>query len=349
MNLDALKYIYLYEYSPEAIEAVKADKAVLGPGAIYRKAPLGKGILERAKPAALSVADLLSLFESQENASVRDEQLDGLKARLSISNASIEEANCIAWLNHDAMQRLFAMNAVGFQKMIIEIERTAQGIQTVIQHMQNQYITTMVDNAETYAGYLKNDFVKMQINTFDIINSNISDHLDQITSYLTQMIREVSANTENSFFAFQIIKGLLAPYVNVVILYSSLFYYATSKQMMPGNYQSWKKCINEICKSSVFLEKISYYIHLKTALPFKNKIEEIRDSKQKIHHLFGNFTFNEVYIKEHTKEEYLSRPIIIRQKIEKGNYIQHDGFIYIALNGECNYQHNQQEESKEDH
>ena len=72
MDLDN---IFLYEQTPMAVEAVQAGDAFWGPGGIRRKGDMGKGFLEQAKPACISVSDFKSMFETQEHALATDEQL----------------------------------------------------------------------------------------------------------------------------------------------------------------------------------------------------------------------------------------------------------------------------------
>ena len=73
-----LNNVFLFEQTPEALEAVNSGDAIFGPGGIRRKGDSGKGFLEKAKPAALSVADFQSLFESQEHAMETEKQIQVL-------------------------------------------------------------------------------------------------------------------------------------------------------------------------------------------------------------------------------------------------------------------------------
>lgn len=328
MDLDN---IYFYEQTPEAVEAIRSGDAVWGPGGIRRKGDMGRGFLEQAKPARLSVSDFKSMFETQEHALATDEQLKELNTRINLSAAGMAEIENIGWLNNTAIQRGNAMTYAGFQKVLVGIDNLTKQFSQLAQYMEDQYISDLIKQARTYVGNLRNDAGKLQIDSFNVIDSNIADHLDSILTLLLQLFEDVKQGKHDPYVAIQVIVNLLPPYAYVVKRYSSLYYYASGQNLMPGNYLGWVDTISKIVKSRVFFDKLFYYVNLTMSLSFRDKTELCFYIARESNNLFSGVQFENNYIQNHDKKEYLSIPKRIQEKFEAKDYDQGKGYIGFLI------------------
>ena len=89
---------------------------------------------------------------------------------------------------------------------------------------------------------------------------------------------------------------------------------------MPGDYEEWVKTISYVAKSRMFREKLTYYINLKTSIPFRDKMLLSREIGSGMTKIISSVEFDRNYIESHSKEEYLTIENQIRQKIESRDY-----------------------------
>lgn len=328
MDLDI---IYLYEHTPEAVEAIRSGDAVWGSGGIHRKGAMGKGFLEQAKPACLSVSDFKSMFETQEHALATDGQLKELNTRINLSAAGMAKIKNIGWLNNTAIQRGNAMTYAGFQKVLGGIDNLTEQLSQLAQYMEDHYISDLIKQAQSYVGNLRNDAGKLQIDGFNVVESNIADHLDSVWSLLLQLFEDVKQGKHNPYVAIQVIVNMLPPYAYVVKRYSSLYYYASGQNLMPGNYLGWVDTISKIVKSRVFFDKLFYYVNLTMSLSFRDKTELCFYIARESNNLLSGVQFENNYIQNHDKKEYLSIPKRIQEKFEAKDYDQGKGYIGFLI------------------
>lgn len=317
MNLDN---ILLFEQSPEALEAVKSGDAIVSAGGIRRKGEAGTGFLEQAKPAALSVADFQSLFEGKEHALETDERLSHLDAQLALSAEGMKEIENIGWLNNAAIQRTYALTYEGFCQTLYGLEIVAHQLSGFEQYVRKRDIKQLDQETQTYINYLKTDAGDLRSKKYSVTNGKIAEHLDQISALIKRLMSDVENGDEDTFVAVQVMIALLPPFTYVVRKYSALYFYENDGELMPGAYEEWVKTISSVARSRMFREKLTYYINLKTNIPFKDKMLLNRVIGSGMKKLLSNVEFDRKYIESHSKEEYLSIDNQIRQKIELKDY-----------------------------
>lgn len=317
MNLDN---ILLFEQSPEALEAVKSGNAIVSAGGIRRKGEAGTGFLEQAKPAALSVADFQSLFEGKEHALETDERLSHLDAQLALSAEGMKEIENIGWLNNAAIQRTYALTYEGFRQTLYGLETVAHQLSGFEQYVRKRDIKQLAQETQTYINYLKTDAGDLRSKKYSVTNGKIAEHLDQISALIKRLMSDVENGDGDTFVAVQVLRALLPPFTYVVRKYSALYFYENDGELMPGAYEEWVKTISSVARSKMFREKLTYYINLKTGIPFKDKMLLSRNIGSGMTKLISNVEFDRKYIESHSKEEYLSIDNQIRQKIESKDY-----------------------------
>ena len=329
--MDDLDNIFLFEQSPEALEAVKSGKAYVGPGGIRRKGENGKGFLELSKPSTMSVADLKSLLIKEPVLEIND-RLDELDSNLMLSNEGLKELQKIEWLNSNQLNRNYIITYEGFC-------HTLDGINNIIKHISEfkDYVTQrdvkdLCEKAQTYVNYMRTDSVNMLSEQYNIINGNIAEHLDKISAFIKRLIIEIdSCDNEDVFLQVKILINLITPFAYVVRRYSSLYYYENEGRLMPGNYEEWIGVLSKVSHSSELKNMIEYYIFLKTIMPYKDKISICKEIDNNIKCTVSNVEFEHHYIQSHGKNAYLSLDDLIREKYENKDYFVIDNNMIIFL------------------
>ena len=321
-----LNNIFLYEHNSEAIEAIREGNARISAGGIRRKD--GK-ILELSKPASMSVADLLSLFEDREHALSTENEILQLNERLNLSENGIRQLHEIEWLNNTEIQRTYNLTNDGFRKMLVGLDCVVQETRMLEHYIRQHDIEDLIEKAQIYLNYMRTDEGNLRSNKFDVTNSHISEHLDQISAFLKRLLSDVAQEGDTSFIAVQIIANLLQPFTFLVRRFSALFYY--ENDFYPGNCDEWANTISSVANSQLFHDKLNYFINVKTTIPFRDKMmlsnAIVRNDKR----LLYGLKFDERYIKSHTKEEYLALPEKITEKIEDKQYLLENGYLGIIL------------------
>ena len=327
MNIDN---ILLFEQSPEAIEAVKAGNAIVSSGGIRRKGETGTGFLEQAKPAALSVADFQSIFEGEEHALETDERLRQLDAQVKLSAAGMKEIEKIGWLNNAVIQRNYVLTYEGFRQTLYGLESVAHQLSEFEQYVRKRDIKQLVQNTQTFINYLKTDAGDLRSKKYNVTNGKIAEHLDQISALIKRLMSDLE-NNEDAFIAVQIIMTLLPPFAYIVRKYSSLYFYENDGELLPGDYEEWVSIISAVSGNKLFRDKTTYYINLKTCIPFKDKILLSKKISSGMTDLATGVEFDRNYIKSHSKEEYLSIEEQLRKKIDSKEYYVESHNLIVFL------------------
>ena len=76
---------------------------------------------------------------------------------------------------------------------------------------------------------------------------------------------------------------------------------------------------------------VEYYIKLKTEIPYRDKLFLSRMISSAPSKMLSGIRFERRYIKNHSKEEYLSISEQICQKIEAKNYYLKNGNLMVFL------------------
>lgn len=163
--------------------------------------------------------------------------------------------------------------------------------------------------------------LKKKIAAFmDRIDGKIAEHLDQISALIKRLMSDIENDDGDAFAAVLVLIALLSPFAYVMRQHSALYFYENDGELMPGNYEEWVKTIASVARSKTFRDKLTYYINLKTNIPFKDKMLLSRDIGSGMIKILSNFEYVRRYIESHSKEEYLSIEDQIRQKTESRDY-----------------------------
>lgn len=327
-----LENILLYEYSPEAMEAVRSGDAVVSTGGIRRKGDTGKGFLELAKPASMSVADFLSLFEGKDHAIETDERLNMLETRLELSVDGLKKIEKIGWLNNAIIQRTYTLTYEGFIQTIQGLKCVLQQLEGLEHYIRQRDIEDMLQKAQTYLNYLKSDAGKLRSKCYSVTNGIIDNHMDDISAFLIRLLHDVENNMDDQFTSIQILTILLPPFSYMVRKYSSLYYYENNKELMPGNYDGWVNMIMGVSNSKIFKERLEYYINLKYTIPYRDKNLLLKGMNSEIKKLITNIKFDKNYIENHGKDEYLSIDEQICHKTVIGEYYIEGSQVVFFIN-----------------
>ena len=126
----------------------------------------------------------------------------------------------------------------------------------------------------------------------------------------------------------------MPPFTYVVRKYSALYFYDNDGKFMPGDYEEWVKTISSVARSSTFREKLTYYVNLKTSIPFKDKMLLSRNICIGMTKLISSLEFDRKYIESHSREEYLSIGEQLCQKINSKDYYVEGHNLVVFLDSD---------------
>lgn len=331
--MSELKNILLFEQTPEALEAVQNGDAIVSKGGIRRKGNNGSGFLELAKPAVMSVADFQSLFENKEHAEITDERLLNLDSRLELSEEGLETIKNVAWLNNTIVQHTYTLTYEGFKQTLRGIDLLTEQASKLEQYVRVRDQKERIEKAQTYINYLRSDAGNLRSEKYSATNGNIAEHLDQISAFMSMLLNEVESNDGDTFLCVEILCNIIQPFAYVSRRYTAAYYYENDGDLMPGNYNEWIKTISNIYKSVAFRDRLTYYVNLKTSIPFRDKVLVSKGAIRSINDALSGITADEQYIKTHSEKEYRCLNNQIRQKIvSKDYYIQGANVILFLPN-----------------
>lgn len=329
--MSELKNIFLYEHTPEAIQAIEAGTARISPGGIIRVGGAGKGFQELAKPASLSVADFQALFEGKEHALETDEHLSRLDAQLALSAEGLKVIQETEWLNYAAVQRNYTLTYEGFKQTLNGIHCVTNQLSQFEQYVRRRDIKDLTEKVQKYINYMNTDAGDLRSKKFSPTNGKIGEHLDQISALIKRLLSDVEGEEGDLFVSVQMLINLLQPFSYIVRKFSAAYYYENDGEILPGNYDEWVKVISAVSRSKKFKDVVEYYIKLKTEIPFRDKLLLSRTISAAPSKMLSGMKFEKRYIENHSKEEYLSINEQIIQKIDAENYYLKNGDLLIFL------------------
>lgn len=318
--------IFLFEQNEEAVQAVKAGRAKIGSGGIRR---LDGTFLNMAKPATLSVSDLQSLFKNDELSTKMGEYSSNIVSHLSASGEVIKHIEEYEWLNNSLIQRTYVMNYEGFQSTIDCLDRVRSDIFKLKEYIRQRDINDMLERTQLYRSNLITDFSNLESPKYDAINSNIAEHLNQISAFLNRLLQDIIQNNDNAFIALQIVGSLVVPYSVLVRRFSAVIYYENGH--LPGNYTEWVNTLLKTTYRGEMLNKTMYYMGVKTTLPFKERLRVAANQNTRLYRIIFGVQFDEKYIRSHKKEEYIGLSKQIQNKLITRDYYEYNGNKCIFL------------------
>lgn len=323
-EIDKTRKIYLYSHSPEAEKAVASGEAAISSGGARR--PDGT-MLDMAKPLSFTLDELKDMVSDNKQLTATDQKVMQLSTKLGLSEQGMRELSRIGWLNNVAIGRMYSMTFTGFRQTLAGIEYISSHLVEIGQYVQKRDLDDIKEKTDRYRSYLEADAKKLDLPRFDVTNSNIDDHLNEIAAFIKRYFDGVLNETVDGFLASSIIEALILPFTTVAAKYAVRFFYDNGTSA--GGSDKWAELIRKIASSKSFRDKLRYYVHLETELPYADKVRIARERTKSIEYLPTTLDFERDYALYHTKEEYLARESKIRNLLANPNELPEDGKIYL--------------------
>ena len=300
-NNDFKKRIYIYSHSPEAEKLIDSEEAIISTGGVRGKN--GK-VIEMAKPLSFTFDELKEMVSDDKHLIATDKKVEALGAKLGLSEQGIKELSQIGWLNNVAIGQVYSLTYSGFERTLEGLQYISKNINSLGHYIRQKDMSDLKERTEKYISYLKSDSQKLNLPKFDVTNSNIEDHLNDIEAFIQHLLEDLRNSTGDGLVNCSYIESIIVPFSNAVRKYSIRFFY--DNEVAPGNFDKWMNLINNISKGRWFSTKIQYYINLETEMPYKDKVLLGHKCNIRIFSLPNMIAFDADYALYHTQEEYLN-------------------------------------------
>lgn len=314
---DLNNVLLLYEQTPEALQAVQVGEAKISTGGIRRS---DGTYLDLAKPASMSVADMLSLFEGKDHALAADEHMRQLDTHLELSSEGMKQIQEIGWLNNAAILRTYTVTYEGFIQTLLGLECVANQINELGQYIRQRDVKDILETAQRYANYIKTDAGNLRSDRFDVTNSNVSEHIDKISAFLKRLLDDAIKGSGDQFVSMQVLVNLLPPFTHLVRMFSA--YYYNENKFLPGNYDEWINTISSVASSWEFRNRLTYYINLKATMPYRDRMLLSREITGGVKLLLAGAEFDKRYMLTHSIKDYLALPSQIQKKLKAHDFYE---------------------------
>lgn len=316
--------IYLYSHSSEAEKVINSGEAAISSGGVRRS---DGTILEMAKPLSFDLDELKEIVSNDEQLVAMEQKVIQLSAKLGLSEQGMKELSKIGWLNNAAIGQVYSMTCTGFKQTLVGIKYISDHLTEFGQYVQQRDLDDVKEKTEKFISYLESDAKKLDLPQFDVTNSNVDEHLNDIAAFLGRSFDGLRNETVNGFLVTSIIEALIVPFTTVAIKYAVRFFYDNGTSA--GGSNIWAGLICKIATSNKFKEKLQYYVHLETELPFRDKVRLGRERARKIASLPAYIDFENEYALYHSKEAYLGKTKTIQKLLANPNELPEDGKIFL--------------------
>lgn len=316
--------IYLYSHSPEAEEAVEAGSAKLSTGGIRRN---DGTILDSPKPLVVTIDELKAMLSGNTRTQSMDVQIAKVSNKLELSQQTIQQLAETAWLNNALIGQMYVMTSAGFQGTLNGIEAISAKLDEHTQYVRHRDMATLQENVKRYIGNLKSDAGKLAIPRFDVTNSQVDEHLNEIAAFIEYQLNELAIGYENSYLRFQIIHELIRPFAYVTCLFFARYYFDDGVE--PGNYDNLIDVINKTAESAKLINIAQYYINLELDIPYRDKVRLGNEIRSNLKLLTQTMIFNEDYVFHHSKKQYFTRDEKLQLLMEKPDELLENRKVYL--------------------
>lgn len=324
--MNDLHRIFLVEQTPEALEAVNSGNAKISTGGIRRN---DGTLLEASKPVEMSAEDLLSAYETKEEAAAIEEKLKAFDNRLNLSAETVGKLDKSAWLNSKALQQNYILTFEGFQKTIAGIDRLSEQLSDIDSFIRKRDAEKRFDTARTYFLNLKTAASNLRASDYDVTNSYIPTQLNEIATFLDRLYCDAKQKDGDGYASMQMLASLIQPFIYVVRKYSALYFYKNG--FYPGNYDEWMKVAERIIVPDNLHDLIEYYMRVYFPLPYKESIQIRMLRSRSYVNALSTAKFEKKFVSTHRKEEYLTLERQISKKIETGDTKTINGDMIIFV------------------
>lgn len=307
-NSDAKKRLYLYSHSPEAEKLIDSGEAIISSGGVRSKDGTMK---EMAKPLSFTIEELKEMISDDKHLITTDEKVEALGTELELSQQGIKELSEIGWLNSAAIGQVYSLTSAGFERTLEGLSYISENITNLGQYIQQKDVSEIREKTDKSMSNLKSYNQKLGLSKFDVTNSNIENHLNEIAAFIRRLYEDLHNGDINGFLYCSIIQAIIVPFSTVVRKYAIRFFYDNG--VAPGSFNKWVELINLITQGQWFRDKLQYYINLETDLPYRDKVLLGRKCIKRIAPLPNMIAFDAEYALYHTQEEYLSMNKRIKQ------------------------------------
>lgn len=316
--------IYLYSHSPEAEKLIESGEGAISTGGVRRS---DGTMMDMAKPLSFTLDELKEVVSDKELLIASDQKVEQLSSKLGISEQAIHELSRIGWLNNAAIRQVYSMTYAGFKQTLAGLEYLSSHLTELGRYIQQRDLDNIVESAERYNAYLDADAKKLDLPKFDVTNSNIDDHLNDIEAFIKRNYVCVLNGTTDGFLATSIISSLIVPFTTVTTKYAFRFFY--DNRTTAGSMGKWVELIYKIASNNRFKEKLQYYFFLETEMPYQDKVQIGRGRIRIIDSLPAILAFENEYSLYHSKEKYLERARPIQKLLANPEEIPEDRKIYL--------------------
>lgn len=300
-NSDAKKRLYLYSHSPEAEKLIDSGEAIISSGGVRSKDGTMK---EMAKPLSFTIEELKEMISDDKHLITTDEKVEALGTELELSQQGIKELSEIGWLNSAAIGQVYSLTSAGFERTLEGLSYISENITNLGQYIQQKDVSEIREKTDKSMSNLKSYNQKLGLSKFDVTNSNIEDHLNEIAAFIRRLYDDLHNGDINGFLYCSIIQAIIVPFSTVVRKYAIRFFYDNG--VAPGSFNKWVELINLITQGQWFRDKLQYYINLETDLPYRDKVLLGRKCIKRIAPLPNMIAFDAEYALYHTEKEYLN-------------------------------------------
>lgn len=318
------KKIYLYSHSPEAGEAVEEGNAKVSTGGIRRN---DGTILDSPKPLAFTLDELKAILCDDARIKNMDVQIAKVSSKLELSRQTIQRLKENAWLNNALAGQICAITSAGFQHTLDSISVISTKLDKHTEYVQHRDMSDLQEKMNRYIVNLKSDAGKLVLPRFDVTNSQVDIHLNEIEVFIEHQLNELATGYDNGYLRFQIIHELIRPFAHVTRLFFARYYFDNG--VKPGNYDNLVGVINKTAGNAKFANIVQYYINLEFDIPYKDKVRLGGEIRSNLKLLPQAMAFNEDYVLHHSEKQYFAQDRRLLLLLEKPDELPKDGRVYL--------------------
>lgn len=154
-------------------------------------------ILDSPEPLAFTIDELKAILSDDAKIKNMDVQIAKVSNKLELSQQTVQWLKENAWMNNALTGQICAMTSASFQHTLDGISVISAKLDKHTEYVQQRDMADLQEKLNRYSVNLRSDAGKLILPRFDVTNSQVDIHLNEIKVFIEHQLNELATGYDN--------------------------------------------------------------------------------------------------------------------------------------------------------
>ena len=220
-----------------------------------------------------------------------------------------------------------AISVAGFYITLEKLNEVSRKIDMLADKIEHQKRKEDIERFDKFLLNINSDIAALQNNEFKSNETNIEDHLAEMSSFLKRVIKEFENKEIDGQLGCWLIFNLAIAFAQELKEYSAQFYY--EKGTFPPNYDSYLQVLERI-NSDSFKDSLKRFLIFECMqIPMKERYVVYSGATYGVEYQLGNLEYNKQLVQQIEKKDYMNFDNYLLNQIKTGSCFEVEDKVCI--------------------